>query len=310
MSYYRVEKERQDRHGICAPYVGLLDKIKQKRSLADAFEDRAKFIRESSDLKREIENLKGAYDTTLLERTAGQRSGSAQIDAVRKQVREKTTRLNTLTGEIASLDQKIDDDPLIKQMWAMLENLTREDRDRLRADLRSLNFWFPVKRLAMQMVFLVPLLFVFFLWNDVSIRKDRGVQTLVSSHLLVVTSIPVLFKVIETVYDIIPKKLLRKLIELLESLKLVAIWHYLVIALAVAGALFLIYLFQKKLFSREKLIERRLTRGQCQECGKRLPPGSIACPFCGFAQLKPCPLCGKQTFAYGVFCRECGKHPI
>jgi len=43
----------------------------------------------------------------------------------------------------------------------------------------------------------------------------------------------------------------------------VAIWYYLVIALAVAAALFVIYIFQKKLFSREKLMERRIAKGQC-----------------------------------------------
>jgi RNA polymerase subunit RPABC4/transcription elongation factor Spt4 len=95
--------------------------------------------------------------------------------------------------------------------------------------------------------------------------------------------------------------------DLLESLKLVAIWHYLVIAVAVAAALFLIYIFQKKLFSREKLIERRIAKGQCQECGKHLPAGSAACPFCGFAQFRSCSSCGKLTLVYGKFCRECGK---
>ena len=96
---------------------------------------------------------------------------------------------------------------------------------------------------------------------------------------------------------------MKKIIDLLESLKLVAIWHYLVIALAVAAALFLIYIFQKKLFSREKLIERRISKGECQQCGKHLPAGSQACPFCGFAQFKSCSTCNKEMHAYGKFCR-------
>jgi RNA polymerase subunit RPABC4/transcription elongation factor Spt4 len=168
-------------------------------------------------------------------------------------------------------------------------------------------FWHPVKRLGKQMVFLLPLFAVFYFWSNTSIRKNRGIQTLVSSHLLVVSFIPIFFKIIDTVYDIIPKKLLKNLMDLLESLRLVAIWHYFVIALAVAAALFLIFIFQKKLFSREKLIERRIAKGQCQECGKHLPAGSAACPFCGFVQFRSCSSCGKLTLVYGKFCRECGK---
>ena len=305
-SYYPIEVAKQDLHPLCRPYVDLLDRIKKDKGLSDAFEDRSGFVREAGDLRREIANLKGAYDTSLLESAAGQREGMANVELIQKQVREKTSALNTLTGQIASLDQKINGNERIRQMWKMLEDLTTGDRDRLRADLRRLNFWFPVKRLAMQLVFLLPLVAAFYFWNGASIRKGRGVQTLVSSHLLVVASIPVLFKVIETVYDIIPKKLLRKLIELLESLRLVALWHYLVIALAVGGALFFIYIFQKKLFSREKLIERRIAKGQCQACGKQLPALSPACPFCGSTQYKACGQCGKQTLIHGKFCRECG----
>jgi len=129
----------------------------------------------------------------------------------------------------------------------------------------------------------------------------------VSSHLLAVSFIPIFCKIIETIYDIIPKILLKKIIDLLESLKLVAIWHYLVIALAVAAALFLIYIFQKKLFSHGKLIERRISKGACQQCGKHLPAGSQACPFCGFAQFKTCSNCSNLMHVYSKYCRECGK---
>jgi hypothetical protein len=159
----------------------------------------------------------------------------------------------------------------------------------------------------MQLIFLLPLFGIFYAWNALSIRKNRGVQTLVSSHLLAVSFIPILCKIFETIYGIIPKKLLKQLIDLLESLKLVAIWHYLIIAVAVVAALFLIYIFQKKLFSREKLLERRISKGECQQCGKHLPAGAHACPFCGFTQFKPCGHCYKPTHVHGKFCRECGK---
>jgi len=130
---------------------------------------------------------------------------------------------------------------------------------------------------------------------------------LVSAHLVGVSFIPILCKTLETVYDIIPKKLLKRLIDLLESLKLVAIWHYLVMALAIVAALFLIYIFQKKLFSKEKLMERRIAKNECQQCGKRLPVGAQACPFCGLAQFKSCCNCSMLMHVHGKYCQQCGK---
>lgn len=304
--YYPSDVKYKDRHPVCAPYLDLVDQIKNDRELTSLFEDRAKFVHETVDLQREIGNLKGAYDTALLETIAQQKEGRANVQNLQKDIRQKTDALNTLQGKVAALDLKIDSNAKVKLLWGRLTGLQDQDRERLKADLRSMYFWYPVRRLGMQLLFLLPLFAAFYAWNNASIRKSRSIQTLISSHLLVVSFIPIFFKIIETVYDIIPKKLLRKIFDLLESVKLVAVWYYLVIAAAVAAALLLIYIFQKKLFSREKLIERRLTKGQCQECGKRLPAGSAACPFCGFVQFKPCRSCGRPTQVYGRYCRECG----
>ncbi len=158
----------------------------------------------------------------------------------------------------------------------------------------------------MEMLFLVPLLLVFYFWNSRSIVAGRQFQTLISSHLLVVALVPGLFKLLELTYDIIPRKLLKQVIEILVSLKLVAVWHYLMIGAAVLLALALIYLFQKKLFSREKLMLRRIAKGQCQNCGQRLAADSAHCPACGAGQYHPCRHCQALTHVHGNFCRACG----
>lgn len=306
-SPYREEQNRTERHPICVPYVDLVDQIKNDQALTSIFEDRNKSEHETKELQRAIDNLKGAYDTSLLETIAKQQESQTKIDATRKDFQEKTSALNVLKARIASLEQVINDDTKANHLWKRLADLKEQDRQTLITELRTLNYWFPVKKLGMQLIFLLPLFVVFYVWNNISIGKNRGLQTLVSTHLLGISFIPILCKIVETVYDIIPKKLLKRLIDLLESLKLVAIWHYLVIALAVAAALFLIYIFQKKLFSREKLIERRISKGECQQCGKHLPAGSTACPFCGFVQYKKCCKCNNQTHVHGNFCRECGQ---
>jgi hypothetical protein len=306
-SYYQVEEKKKGRHPVCATYLDLLDRMKNNKELTALFDDRNKFEHEAKDLQRDINNLKGAYDTSLLEAIAKQKEGQANVDSIKKDLQTKANSLNTLRAQIAALEQKINGNETIKLLWEKLELLPSADREKLRSDLRALYFWHPVKRLGMQMLFLLPLFAIFYAWNNASIRKNRDSQTLVSSHLLVVSFIPIFFKIIETVYDIIPKKLLRKLIELLESLKLVALWNYLIIAVAVAAALFLIYIFQKKLFSRDKLMERRIAKGLCQQCGKHLPPGSQSCPFCGFGQFKTCGACNQPTLVYGKYCKACGK---
>jgi len=304
--YYRPVEKQKQRHPSCSPYLDLLDQIKNDKALVSTFEERNRAEREAQELQRKIEQLKGAYDTSLLETIAQQPEPATEVDATRTEFKQKTGTLNSLKIRTAELEAVIDANQKVALLWTKLQRSQATDRQVLLAELRSLNFWYPVKKLGMQLLFLLPLFAVFYLWNSASIKNSRGLQTLVSSHLLVVSFIPIFCKIIETIYDIIPKKLLHKLIALLTSLKLVAIWHYLIMALGIAAALFLIYIFQKKLFSRDKLMERRIMKGECQQCGKHLPNGARACPFCGAAQFKPCSACNGPMHMQGKYCQQCG----
>ena len=253
---------------------------------------------------------KGAYDTKLLEQIADQPQDHENLAAIRKESGEKTAELASLLEQRRALAARIEQDPRVQSLYARIEGVTEADRAALRAELGRLNFWYPAKRLGMEMLFLLPLLGVFYFWNARSISAGRPFHTLVSSHLLVVAFIPVVLKIGELVHDIIPRRLLRRLMELLESWRLVALWDYLMIAVAIFAALALIYLLQKKLFSHDRLMQRRIAKGLCQSCGQHLPPGSRHCPACGAAQFRACSQCGEPMHVHGRYCMACGHESI
>lgn len=305
--YYRDERERtHERHAVCEPISKLFLSIEDDRSVASNLKDFLGAKTEIKDLTSELGRTKGAYDTSLLERIADKKVQQTNVDSLKKEISEKTGSLNELLRKQKLLESSLQQDNRIQKLFFIVENISEEQKIALRDDLRELNFWFPVKRLGMEMLFLLPLLFVFYLWNSKSISSNRPFQTLVSSHLLVIAFIPVFFKILDLIYDIIPKKLLKHIMELLESLNLVAIWHYLLMAVSILVALAVIHLFQNKLFSREKVIEKLIAKGSCQSCSKHLPPNISSCPFCGFEQFKECSHCNKPTYVYGKFCKECG----
>ncbi len=307
---YRTQPVRHERHPACAPCLTLLDQIKNDKALVSNFDERMKAEREIRELQRRIDQLKGSYDTALLEAIAQQPEPAIEVDATKIEFKQKSSRLNSLKTRVAELDELINANPTVAALWVKLQSSQASDRQTLLAELRTLNFWYPVKKFGMQMLFLLPLFAIFYLWNNAAIRGNRSLQTLVSAHLLVIAFIPIFCKMIEAIYDIIPKQLLHKLIALLTALKLVAIWHYLIIVIAIGAALLLIYIFQKKLFSREKLLERRIAKGECQQCGKHLPSGARACPFCGYLQFSLCTACGKPKHAQARHCWACGAGQV
>ncbi len=306
-SPYPPRDNKAEHHPLCAPYLDRIARIQADKALVRLFETHQKVEREVREQQLAIDRLKGAYDTSLLERMAGDTPGQTPVDASRAEFHTRTAALDGLKAQAATLAQTINARDDIQALWAVLDKPSEADRHQLRDDLQHLNFWFPVKQLGMQLIFLLPLFLIFRAWNSASLHNGRGLQTLVSAHLLVVSFIPILFKLVEAVYRIIPHRLLAALFEFLEAFRLVAIWHYLVMAAVIAAALVVIHFLQKKLFSRERLLARRIARGECQGCGMHLPTDSAACPFCGYAQFRPCPHCHGLMHRHARFCRHCGQ---
>lgn len=294
------------KHALCGPLVSDYLAIRNDSTLAQQMEQMTRLDRQMRDLRAAQAQVKGAYDTKLLEQIANQPQPDENLAAIRKESAYKSAALDSLVEQRGALAAQVEQNPRVQALFARIEGVTEADRAALREELRRLNFWYPAKRFGMEMLFLLPLLAAFYFWNSRSIAANRPFQTLVSSHLLVVASIPIVLKIGELVWDIIPRKLIRQLIELLESWKLVAIWDYLVIAAAIVAALLLIYLLQKKLFSHDRLMQRRIAHGLCQECGQHLPPGSRHCPACGAAQFRACSQCNEPMHVHGRYCMACG----
>ena len=291
---------------LCKPIVKAYAAIRDDSALTQSFRQYQDAQREVQSLRTEIDRAKGAYDTRLLENIAGQAPAGGDAAAIGKRLAERTASMNNLARRQTELEASLGADPKVRSLLDLVDAITPAQREALRDELRDLNFWHPVKRLGMELVFLLPLLLAFYFWNARSIAAGSKFQVLISSHLLVVTCIPVVARLLRLVYDVIPHRLIKQVIELLEHYRLVALWHYLVMALAIAAALGLIYFFQKKLFSPEKLALPRIARGQCQSCGMQLPAASAHCPGCGAGQYRDCPLCGRPTFVNGRHCTTCG----
>lgn len=305
--YGEPEKPNRVMHATCERVVAPIAAIAAQDELGSVFEGRQRLTRELRESESELSREKGAYDTQLLEALARPTAARPDVESILAAVQHRTAAIEAARSRLAGLDASLGTAAPVTALWAQLDALQDGVRTSLAADLRRMELWFPLKRLGMQLLFLLPLLAGFSAWHSASVRRGRGLQALIAAHLIVVAAIPVLFRVVEAVYEILPHRLLKRLFELLASWKLVALWHYLVMALAVAFALAAVLLIQRRLFSRERLLEKRITKGECQECGKRLPAGARACPSCGFGQYRSCPKCAGSMPMHARHCTECGS---
>lgn len=291
-------------HPLCRDFYEKIHALSKDKSLVNLFVERDLKTKERSRVRSSQDKAKRAYDTQLLETIAGKESANTASIAARSQ--NLTAQIELLTGQIDGLEKQINAHPGIQEIWT-LSDPQNQNRPQVVKAYQSFERWYLLRELLWQLLFLLPIFGGFYFWSERSVKKDNRIQTLIASHLLVVAFIPILIKLVELVVDLIPDHFFKALFRFLRSLHLIAIWHYLVILGAVAFGLFLVYLIQKKVFNREKVIQKRLSKGACIQCGKKLPVGASACAFCGTNQSEDCTACSKPTPVGGTYCIHCGE---
>jgi hypothetical protein len=290
-------------HPASREFYGQVKSLAQDGNLSALFLTRQKTVEEREKTEEAFDKAKKSYDTQLLENIAN--AAKAGGNATSTTAREYSQNIERLTAEIRNTEQQIHTHPGIQKLWG----ITSPDdatRDRIVADFKKFQFWFPLKELAWQLLFLLPIFGAFYAWSSRSVKKGNPIQTLAASHLLVIASLPIILKMIELVIDIIPKHFFKNLFEILQALHLMALWHYFIIFGSIAVGLFLVYFIQRKVFNRQKAMQKRLMKGACTGCNKKLPPGAAFCPFCGSGQRAVCAVCGKETPFGGPHCIHCG----
>ncbi|MBT7371002.1 MAG: zinc ribbon domain-containing protein [Gammaproteobacteria bacterium] len=203
-------------HPICENLSDHVDEVKNDANLQDRLKTLTVLTDEVNQINAHLDKVRGAYETTLLETIAEVESGGG--DSIKRAVTELSSRLDVKVLEKQNLIAELESDEKLTRLRSTLETASMSQREELAEEYRELTFWYPAKKLGMEILFLLPLILAFYVWNSFSTKYSRPFQMLVSSHLLVVVFIPVVIKVSELIYDIIPHKFLAGLIEFLESL--------------------------------------------------------------------------------------------
>ncbi len=279
-STYHQEAKPKKMDPLCKEVMNAINRVKTDKVIMRLFEDRDRLVTLQKEIKSDLKDVGSLAEV---------RTNPEYI---------------AVSNEILAINQKINSDPKVIALWSIIDGSSAKQEVVIKT-LRNYRFIFPIYEVLIQFLFLLPLLVVFYIWYKKSV-KNRF-QSLISTHLLIVVSIPIFLKIIQFVLNIIPKQIIRKFIDLLDSLKLIAIWYYIVIGISIGSSILLIYFLQKHLFNREKIIEKRVRNRNCVGCGKKLPTGDKHCFTCGTDQYEVCPECNQLTYVDSKYCRECGK---
>lgn len=292
--------------GLCMQYADFYDQLDtaDNQQVVEAIRQRDTEI---ADRQRQNQQIRDQYDSTLLEDIAGQPS---ELSINEVEAAEAKQTLDRNTAQINRLEQEIDEleaQLVNSQTGQQFLNLLNDDAQlaTLERQFDRATFWHPSIEIFFQGLFLVPLLAIALAIHRLAQNRNYGLVALLSWHLLVIFTIPLIVKLFQILQVGVLFDLLSDVIEVILGglLFLVSYFYILVIPLVGFG---LIKFFQNVVFNPKVQAAGRVQKERCIRCAKKLQRGDDHCPHCGYHQFKECAACHQPTYRLLPHCRECG----
>ncbi|MDJ0676760.1 MAG: hypothetical protein QNJ36_15505 [Calothrix sp. MO_167.B42] len=291
---------------ICLNYAQSKDKINNTKNqqIAKSIDQKQRNI---NNFKGKNRNIRAQYDSTLLEKIAGQPSEQSinQVSAAKaKQELDKNNRnISALEKQVSNLKTELTNKPESVSFINFLQdnnqfNIVNQGHKRA-------SFWYPTIQLAFQSLFLVPLIIIALSVHRFAVGRGYGLITLMSWHLLVIFFIPLIIKVFEFLQIGAIFQFIFNIIKALFG-GLIFLVSYVYILLIPFIGFVIIKFFQKIVFNPQLQATNRFQKLRCIKCAKKIRHGDTYCPHCGYYQYVECPNCHNLTYKHLSYCKHCG----
>ncbi len=290
----------------CLQYAGYKDKINnpEKQQIIKVIDQRQAKI---STLEQANSTIKTQYDSTLLEKIAGQGREQSinQVSAEKaKQTLEQNNRqISTLKQEIYTLKNEL----LAKSESISFIAFLKDDNQFREVDkgYQQASFWYPSIQLAFQSLFLLPLILIALSVHKFAQQRGYGLISLISWHLLIIFFIPLIVKIFEFLQI---GAIFQFLFNIISSLfgGLLFLINYAYILLIPIIGFGIIQFFQKVVFNTKVQAASRVQKSRCVNCAKKIRYFDAYCPHCGYYQNIECQNCHNLTYKHLPYCKHCG----
>ncbi|MFP5272715.1 hypothetical protein [Coleofasciculus sp.] len=291
----------------CLEYGSYKDKLNnpENQQIIAAIDQKQEQI---SQLEQTNRSIREQYDSTLLEKIAGQ-SRDQSINRVgaeqaKQQLEQNNRNIARLKQEIAELKNQL----TAKPESLVFINFLKDDGtfQSIENAYQRASFWYPSIQFSFQSLFLLPLIFLSLSVYNFAQRKGYGLIALISWHLSVVFFVPLIFKLFEFLqFGAIVQFLVDIISTLLGGLVFLISYAYILLIPLIGFGI--IKFFQKIVFNPKVQAASRVQKSRCIRCANKIPTHDAYCPHCGFYQYAECHNCHGMTYKYLPYCKQCGQ---
>ncbi len=274
----------------------------------DLLAQRAQKLAERHDLELANQRIRAEYDSTLLESIAGQAPDASITTTPAAEARATLDRngaaIARLDQDIATLESQI----LATPEGEALFNYLNDDGafTTLQRSQQKAQFWHATQQVFLQGLFLLPLLVVTGAVHRHSESRGYDLLALLSWHLLVIFSIPLLIKVLELLQvGVILNAMVAIAANLFGGLLFMVSYLYILIVPILGFGI--IKVCQGLVFNPKVQAANRVQKSRCIRCARKIQSDDSYCPHCGYHQHQECSHCHQPTYVHLPYCRHCGQ---
>ncbi|MGE4382303.1 MAG: ABC transporter permease [Arcobacter sp.] len=272
----------------------------------------------SYEINSQITYLEENYNTILFEKLSKQNNSKSIVkgELTTENIKEK---YETFKKELEEINrQKIDLENIFKESNFVKDLLfyLETNKETILEDIKKSEKFYSIKYELVILLFLVPLVVVFFYLMRNYLQKDRYILYIIFKNILVVTLIPTVISFLSLINIFIPKIFIEKVLMFFYSLEIPFIVYYLAIAIAILIFIFIIIKIQKRFKEdNEKLKNNNISivdaynKNICIKCGNRVDFNIMNyCPCCQNQLKIECENCHTNTIKGLDFCSNCGSN--
>lgn len=252
-------------------------------------------------------NIRDQYESTLLEKIAGQSSEKSINQVSAEKAKQNLDKNQQQIGQIKQEINNLKNQLLTKPESLNFLSLIKDENKfaAVKQGYERASFWYPSIQLTFQSIFLLPLIIIALLVYRISQSRGYGLIALISWHLLVIFLIPLVLKVLEFLQvGVVFQFLLSVVNKLLGGLLFLISYVYILLIPLIGFGI--IKFFQGVVFNTKFQVARRVQKSQCINCGKTLKSNNAHCPHCGYYQYIECHNCHNLTYKKLPYCYHCG----
>lgn len=290
----------------CLEYAGYKDKINNsanQQTIKSIDQKQTKISR----LEQSNRNIRAQYDSTLLEKIAGQPReqsiNQVAAEKAKQNLDQNNRQIATLKAEISNQKNELLSKPESVSFLGFLKDDNKFTE--VETGYKQASFWYPSIQLGFQTLFLLPLILIAFSVHNFAQRRSYGLISLISWHLLIIFFIPLILKIFEFLQV---GAIFRFLFDIISAIfgGLLFLISYIYILLIPLVGFGIIKFFQQFVFNAKLQAAKRVQNSCCVNCAKRIRQQDSHCPHCGYYQYMECQNCHELTYKLLPYCKHCG----